>query len=84
MRNLVHVSTAIPPQFRWHAAVADSLGWTFLAAALAAGGHIRVGLEDSRYTPAGESVDTNGALVDAATRIVRALGLELASPGDLT
>jgi uncharacterized protein (DUF849 family) len=83
MRNLVHISTAISPEYQWHAAVTDQAPWTFLAAALAAGGHLRVGLEDYRFTPSGESVETSATLVDAAVKIVRALGLQVATPSDL-
>ncbi|MEC8022951.1 MAG: 3-keto-5-aminohexanoate cleavage protein [Myxococcota bacterium] len=83
VRNLVHLSTSVPPEFRWHAAVRSSSPWAFLGAALAAGGHLRVGLEDCRYTPEGTTAESSAVLVDAAVRIIRAVGLQVAQPTDL-
>ena len=53
--------------------------WTLLAAALALGGNIRVGLEDNFYLPDGEMARSNGDLVARAVRMVADSGRRLAT-----
>jgi uncharacterized protein (DUF849 family) len=53
--------------------------WTLLAAALALGGNIRVGLEDNFYLPDGEMARSNGDLVARAARMVTDAGRRLAT-----
>jgi 3-keto-5-aminohexanoate cleavage enzyme len=75
----------VPPTARNVAAMADNLPggdhhwgvigisrvqWTMLAAALALGGSIRVGLEDNLYLPEGEMARSNGDLVARARRMI--------------
>jgi uncharacterized protein (DUF849 family) len=47
-----------------------------------AGGHVRVGLEDSVYLTKGELASSNAALVKKVARIVEDLGGEIATAGD--
>jgi len=49
--------------------------------ALLLGGHIRVGLEDNLYYARGQ-LATNLQLVERAVRIIRELGLEVATPAE--
>ena len=84
VRNLVHISAAVPQSLRWHAAASNASSWPFLGAAVAAGGHIRVGLEDGNLLPDGTRAETNAQLVEAAVKLVRAMGLEPAEPSDLS
>lgn len=44
------------------------------------GGHIRVGMEDNIYYEPGRLLKSNAEMVEKAVRIVRELGLEVASP----
>ena len=48
--------------------------WTLVAAALALGGSIRVGLEDNRYLPEGAMARSNGELVARARRMTHDAG----------
>lgn len=48
--------------------------WGVVGAALAAGDHVRVGLEDAKILADGREVRSNGDLVENAVRIAEALG----------
>jgi uncharacterized protein (DUF849 family) len=50
-------------------------------AALALGGHIRVGLEDNLYISRGEKA-TNPLMVERAVRIVKEFGKQPATPAE--
>jgi 3-keto-5-aminohexanoate cleavage enzyme len=50
-----------------------------VAAALAMGGNVRVGLEDNFYLEQGKMAKSNGDLVEKACRLARDLGREVAS-----
>ncbi|MCG7301255.1 3-keto-5-aminohexanoate cleavage protein [Brevibacterium ravenspurgense] len=52
------------------------------AVSLAAGGHIRVGLEDSLWIGAGEPAKSNAQQVERAVQLVEALGMEVATPDE--
>ena len=45
------------------------------------GGHVRVGLEDNLYLAKGQLAPGNASLVERAATIIRALGYEVATPG---
>ena len=49
--------------------------------AILLGGHVRVGLEDNNYYAKGQ-LATNEMLVARTVRIIRELGMELASPAE--
>jgi uncharacterized protein (DUF849 family) len=48
--------------------------WTLIAAALALGGSIRVGLEDNLYLPDGEMARSNGELIAKARQMTEDAG----------
>ena len=50
--------------------------------ALAAGGHIRVGLEDNLWLDRGVFA-TNGALVERAVKVAEGMGSKIMSPQDV-
>ncbi|MCP4298185.1 MAG: 3-keto-5-aminohexanoate cleavage protein [Proteobacteria bacterium] len=54
----------------------------FIASALAAGGNIRVGLEDNLFLEKGVYA-SNGALVERAVTIARAMNVKLLSPAEV-
>ena len=83
------VTGGIPPTARNLAAMADNLPegkhhwgvigisrvqWTLVAAALALGGSVRVGLEDNFYLPGGEVARSNGELIARARRMTEDAG----------
>jgi 3-keto-5-aminohexanoate cleavage enzyme len=53
--------------------------WTLVAAALALGGNVRVGLEDNFYLPDGTMARSNGDLVAKAAQMARDAGRRLAT-----
>lgn len=65
--------------FIWSAAGAGRHQLTIAAAALALGGNVRVGLEDSLYARKGELAKSSADQVKNVAAIAKAMGLELAS-----
>ena len=55
---------------------------TVAAQAIALGGNIRVGLEDSLWLGPGKLAETNAQQVAKAKRLVEEFGLQVASPDD--
>lgn len=66
----------------WQLALGSGQSWRMLGAALALGGHLRVGLQDDQTLPSGELADGNAALVEAAATICRSMGAEPATVDD--
>ncbi|MFZ8804025.1 MAG: 3-keto-5-aminohexanoate cleavage protein, partial [Candidatus Calescibacterium sp.] len=54
--------------------------WPLVMQSVLLGGHARVGYEDNFYLPNGEMAKSNGELVEAAARIIREVGKEVATP----
>jgi uncharacterized protein (DUF849 family) len=52
------------------------------AMAVAMGGNMRVGLEDSLWIGPGKLAETNAQQVTKARQIIEGLGLEIATPDD--
>jgi uncharacterized protein (DUF849 family) len=53
---------------------------SFMTAAALAGGHVRLGLEDSLYLERGRRAASNAEQVEKAARILRELGRDIATP----
>ena len=53
----------------------------YVAAAVLAGGNVRVGLEDNLYLEKGVYA-SNASLTERATEIIRLLGAQVASPAE--
>jgi 3-keto-5-aminohexanoate cleavage enzyme len=79
-RNVAHMAEQVPGvPHQWGVIGISRAQWTLLAAALALGGNIRVGLEDNFYLPDGEMARSNGDLVARAARMVADSGRRLAT-----
>jgi uncharacterized protein (DUF849 family) len=79
-RNVAHMAEQVPGvPHQWGVIGISRAQWTLLAAALALGGNIRVGLEDNFYLPGGEMARSNGDLVARAARMVADAGRRLAT-----
>lgn len=78
-RNLAHVSTVVPSGIAWQVIGLSQEQWLLIAAALALGGNVRVGLEDNFYLSPGETAEGNGPLVEKAARMARDVGREPAT-----
>ena len=73
----------IPASWTWAAAGIGRFQLATNVAAIIAGGHVRVGLEDALYMDTNKHVPaTNLALVERIVRISQELGRAIASPAD--
>jgi 3-keto-5-aminohexanoate cleavage enzyme len=69
----------IPPGSTWEVIGISHMQWRLIAASLALGGNIRVGLEDNFYVAPGKMATSNGDLVAKAARMSRDVGREPAT-----
>ena len=78
-RNLAAMVDNIPAGSHWGLIGISRVQWTLVAAALALGGSVRVGLEDNFYLPDGEMARSNGDLVARARRMTEDAGRRVAT-----
>jgi 3-keto-5-aminohexanoate cleavage enzyme len=78
-RNLIHQAGSLPAGSHWQVIGIGLNQWPLLAAALALGGNVRVGLEDNFYLEEGKMAQSNGELVGKAVAMAREQGREPAS-----
>jgi uncharacterized protein (DUF849 family) len=69
----------VPAGAHWGVVGIARVQWTLVAAALALGGSIRVGLEDNLYLPDGTMARSNGELVARARRMTEDAGRRAAT-----
>ena len=82
-KSLVYLVDHLPAHVNWNLSVMDpATQWKLLPAAIALGGHVRVGWEDNPYLPDGTPARTNAELVEVIVRIARDMGRELATLED--
>ncbi|MBW2022824.1 MAG: 3-keto-5-aminohexanoate cleavage protein [Deltaproteobacteria bacterium] len=77
--NLAHQVHLLPPNSDWEVIGISHDQWRMVAAAIALGGNVRVGLEDNFYVAPGLMARSNGELVEKAARMIRDQGREVAS-----
>jgi uncharacterized protein (DUF849 family) len=78
-RHLTNQVETLPEGAQWQV-IGIGLGqWPLVAAAIAMGGNVRVGLEDNFYLEEGRMAGSNGELVEKAVRLARDLGRDVAS-----
>jgi uncharacterized protein (DUF849 family) len=82
VENLAHQVRQVPADANWQVIGISRDQWPLVAAALAMGGNVRVGLEDNFYLGDGEMADGNAALVEKAARMARDVGREPATPDE--
>lgn len=78
-RNLAHLASLVPSGVAWQVIGISEEQWLLVAAALALGGNIRVGLEDNFYLSPGVMAQGNGPLVEKGVRMARDIGREPAT-----
>jgi uncharacterized protein (DUF849 family) len=81
VENLVYLKSLIPPDATWSAFGIGRGHLPIMYAALALGGHVRVGLEDNVYYSKGV-LGTNVALVERAVRVITEFGKAPATPDE--
>jgi 3-keto-5-aminohexanoate cleavage enzyme len=79
IKNLLFLSESIPAGSTWSVAGIGKAQIPLAAAAIAMGGHVRVGLEDNLTMPDGRPA-SNLLLVRKVARIAHELGREIAAP----
>ena len=68
--------------YRWSVLGAGRSQMQVAAMAVAMGGNVRVGLEDSLWQSPGRLAETNAAQVIQVRKIIEGLGLEIATPAE--
>jgi len=79
---LLYLVNHLPPRVNWNVSVMDPMQWRIHALAIAMGGHVRVGWEDTPYLPDGTLARTNAELVEVAVRMAETVGREIATPAE--
>lgn len=79
---MLAMKAMLPAGANWSAFGVGSRQFQMAATACAAGGHVRVGLEDNLYFSKGVLAEGNAPLVARAARIIREIGGEVATPAD--
>ena len=79
LRTFLAMVDAVPPDWTWSAFSIGRNELPFVAAAVLAGGNVRVGLEDNLWLAKGE-LATNEALVARAVTIIEAMGARVVGP----
>jgi len=79
VETLVQQARLLPPQSDWEVIGISDDQWRMVAAAIALGGNVRVGLEDNFYVAPGVMAGSNGELVEKAARMVRDQGRRVAT-----
>jgi len=72
----------VPPEWNWSAFSIGRNEMAYVAAAVLAGGNVRVGLEDNLWLAKGE-LATNEALVARARTIIEAMGARIIGPDEV-
>ena len=82
LRTFLAMVDAVPPHWSWSAFSLGRDQMPFVAAAVLAGGNVRVGLEDNLFLDKGV-LATNAQLVDRAVGIIERLGARVIGPDAL-
>ena len=83
MACLTAFRSAVPADARWGVTHYGRDNWDFLAGAMALGASIvRIGFEDSAYLAPGQYAQYNYQVVERLVSLIRAMGLEPATPAE--
>lgn len=82
VENLVYLKNLIPEGSTWSALGIGRGHVPIMLAAVAMGGHLRVGMEDNVMYSATELAKSNAQLVERAADIITTAGNKVASPGE--
>jgi uncharacterized protein (DUF849 family) len=77
--TVLYARNLLPPGARWTAFGTSRHAFPMVAQSVLAGGHARIGLEDTIYLNKGELATSNASLVEKARRIIEELGPQVAS-----
>ena len=82
VQNLAWLVNSIPAGSTWTATGIGRHAFTLAAHAIAMGGNVRVGFEDSIYIEKGVLAKSNGEMVAKVVRIAKELGREIATSAE--
>ncbi|MEO0543889.1 MAG: 3-keto-5-aminohexanoate cleavage protein [Pseudomonadota bacterium] len=82
LNTLMAMINNVPPQWTWSAFSIGRNQMAYVAAAVLAGGNVRVGLEDNLWLDKGV-LATNEQLVERAVTIIEAMGAKILSPAQV-
>ena len=82
VENLVYLKSLIPEESTWSALGIGRGHVPIMLAAVAMGGHLRVGMEDNVMFSATELAESNAQLVERAANIIMISGNDVATPDD--
>jgi uncharacterized protein (DUF849 family) len=82
VENLVYLKSLIPEGSTWSALGIGSGHVPIMLAALALGGHVRVGMEDNVFIGHKVLAESNAQFVTRAANIIKEMGNEVATPAD--
>lgn len=77
---LYYMRNRLPASATWGGLGVGRAAFPMLAAVTIAGGHARIGLEDTVYLSRGVLADSNAALITKAVRMMTDIGVEVATP----
>lgn len=78
--NLVFLKNSLPPEATWSVCAVGLGIFNMAALAIASGGHVRVGLEDTVFLAPGVKAKSNRELVTKIAELAQWIGRPLASP----
>ncbi|MDR2300516.1 MAG: 3-keto-5-aminohexanoate cleavage protein [Deltaproteobacteria bacterium] len=82
VQNLVFLQNLIPPDSTWSALGVGKGHMPIFLAALALGGHVRVGMEDNIFIDKGVLAKSNAQFVERAVRIIKETNGSPATPAE--
>ena len=82
VETLLYLVNHIPAGSTWSAFGVGKGHLPIMFAALALGGHIRVGMEDNVMYAKGQLAESNVQFVERAARVIREYGNEVATPAE--
>ncbi|MEN3930822.1 3-keto-5-aminohexanoate cleavage protein [Microvirga sp. W0021] len=82
VENLVYLKNLLPKEAKWSAIGIGKGHMPILLAALAMGGHIRVGMEDNVLYSKGRLAKSNAEFVERAVRLTKEANRTVATPND--
>jgi uncharacterized protein (DUF849 family) len=82
LNTFLAMVNAVPPKWTFSAFSIGRNALAYPAAAILAGGNVRVGLEDNLYVGKGQ-LATNGKLVERAVAIIEGMGARVIGPAEV-
>ncbi|MFC1474718.1 3-keto-5-aminohexanoate cleavage protein [bacterium] len=82
MKNLLFMSEALPEGCTWQTIGIGRHQIPLGAAGVLAGGNVRVGMEDNVFLSKGVLAKSNAEFVEKMVRIIKEIGLDIASPAE--